>query len=94
MPEHLEQDATGGTTCRAVKDSVDEQLSAIDDLVRGLQAATIEYRHRPLDWGDVACLSQVREQIGGAVKGFSSAERAARLRRAARQVGTELRPFR
>jgi hypothetical protein len=82
------------TTSRAISDRADEHLIAIDVLVRGLLADTVKYRHRPLDWQDVASLGQVREQLGGAVKSFSSAEADARLHRAARQVATEVSQFR
>ncbi len=102
MSENVEREPASGslvvaterTTCQAVSDRVDEHLTAIDDLVRGLQAATVKYRQRPLDWSDVASLSQVRGDLGGAVKGFSTAETAATLRRAARRVASELRPCR
>jgi hypothetical protein len=89
MSEHAER-----PTSRSISDSVDDHLTAIDALVRGLQAATGKYRGRPLDWSDVASLSQVREHLGSAVKGFSTAETAATLHRAARQVATEVRRFR
>ena len=89
MSEHVER-----PTSQSISVRVDEHLAAIDDLVRRLQAATVKYRDRPLDWGDVASLSQVRERLGTAVTGFSSAETAATLHRAARQVATEVRQFR
>lgn len=82
------------TTSRAISDRADEHLIAIDVLVRGLLADTVKYRHRPLDWQDVASLCQVREQLGGAVKSFSCAEADARLHRAVRQVATEVSQFR
>jgi hypothetical protein len=89
MSEHAERSIP-----QSISDSVDEHLIAIDALVCGLQAATVKYRDGPLDWSDVASLSQVREHLGSAVKSFSSAETAATLHRAARQVASEVRQFR
>ncbi|MDQ6615495.1 MAG: hypothetical protein M3083_12320 [Actinomycetota bacterium] len=101
MSEHVKREpATGAlvaaarTTCQAVSDSADEHLAVIDDLVRGLQAATGKYRHQPLEWSDVASLSEVRDQLDRAVKRFSSAETIATTHRAARQVASDLHRLR
>jgi hypothetical protein len=101
MSEHFEYESARGDlveaehpTCQAVSDSADESLTVIDDLVRSLQAATVKYRHRPLDWGDVASLRQVQDQLGCVVKGFRFAETAASTDRAARQVATDRHRFR
>jgi hypothetical protein len=78
----------------AINDCVDEDLAAIDELVRCFQATIATYRDRQLDWGDVASMRQVRKHLNSVVKGFGSAEAAAARSRAARQVATEVLQFR
>jgi len=89
MSEHAKR-----PTANSIRDRVDEQLEAIDDLVRGLQTAAARCRDRPLAWSDVASLSWVREHLDSAVTDFRSAETVATLHRAARQVAREVRRFR
>jgi hypothetical protein len=86
-------EAVARGTGKAVSESVDENLTAIAVLVGGLQAATAIYRDRPLDWGDVAVLGQVRDDLGCVVRDFSSAEPSAALHRA-REIASEVRRFR
>ena len=78
----------------AIGECVKEQLAAIGDLIGGLETATDAYRRRPLDWDDVASLKLVREQLVGTAQGFRDAGAAAALRRAARQVASDVRQLR
>jgi hypothetical protein len=69
-------------------------LASIDDLVGGLHAATSIYRGRPHEWSDVDSLGRVQEHLSKAVGDFNSAQAAAQLSGAARQVARDVRQFR
>lgn len=79
---------------RAISAAADEQLAAIEGLVRELQETTADYRGRSVDWGDIAALRRSRECLGDAVQGFRAAAAVAELSRAAREVASDIRRFR
>ncbi|MDP9074617.1 MAG: hypothetical protein M3N98_10675 [Actinomycetota bacterium] len=89
--EQTTRDRLTVTTGREISAVAAEHLAAVDDLIQQLQTAATGYRRRPLDWGDVASLRWMRDHLSVVCRGFSTAESAAELSRAARQVATEVR---
>lgn len=90
----VEQTARDRQVNRAISADANEQLGAIDELVRELQATAGTYRDRSLDWGDVAALRRSRDCLRDALTGFRTAAASADLSRAAREVADNVRRLR
>jgi hypothetical protein len=83
-----------GAGGNAIDRTVEECLAAIGDQVSVLEAISLNYRSRVLDWNDVGSLQELRDHLGAVVRGFGSAGVADAVRRAAGEVAIELRPRR